>query len=127
MSSIASSNTKPELLVRKFLHSRNYRYRLHYKKLPGRPDIVFVARKISIFINGCFWHQHEGCNRGGIPSTNKNYWKKKLAANIERDKRNIKEITRLGWKAVVLWECDLIDRNKKPRNLEYLIDKIFHD
>lgn len=112
MSQIRSKNTKPELCVRKILHSLGYRFRLHRKGLPGSPDIVFPARKKAIFIHGCFWHQHyvEGCRSSSMPKSNKDYWEKKLQRNVDRDKQNQYNLVQLGWSYLILWECELGDR-----------------
>lgn len=104
MSSIRSTGTKPEMLVRKYLHKSGYRYRVHMKGLPGRPDICFPSKKIAIFINGCFWHNHS-CKDGHYPTSNIEFWHKKITANRERDKRNEKLLKDSGWKVVVIWEC----------------------
>lgn len=110
MRAVKSKGTKPELKVRKLLHHAGYRYRLHRKDLPGNPDIVFPRRCAAIFIHGCFWHQHPGCRHADRPSSNNEYWTKKLNRNVERDERNIASLREMGWKALVLWECEL----KKP-------------
>jgi len=106
MSRIKSKNTKPEIIVRKVLTKLGYRYRLHVKILPGKPDIVFSKRKLVIFINGCFWHQHQGCKRQSLPKTNTEYWHNKLQRNIEKQKKDIDELISLKWKVTIIWECD---------------------
>lgn len=104
---IKAKNTGPERLVRAFLHSLDYRYRIHVASLPGRPDIVFPLRRKAIFINGCFWHGHF-CAHGSIQSkTNTQFWHEKIEKNILRDKRVLAELEALGWKTLTLWECDL--------------------
>lgn len=112
MSAIRSKNTKPELYVRKLLHSLGYRFRLHRKGLPGSPDIVFTSRKKVVFVHGCFWHQHfdERCRSSTMPSSNRSYWKKKLQRNVDRDKQNQHDLAELGWSYLILWECELGDR-----------------
>lgn len=109
MSRIKGKNTKPELFVRSILHSMGYRFRIHKKDLPGQPDIVLAKYKTVIFINGCFWHQHEKCRRSNIPKTNKDYWIPKLKRVKERDKENYKTLKSAGWKVLVVWECILKD------------------
>ena len=107
MSAIKSKNTKPEIIVRKFLHSKGYRFRIHRKDLPGCPDIVLPKYKTVIFVNGCFWHRHEGCKYKTTPKTRKDFWENKFNENIKRDKNNFKELKNLNWKVLVIWECEL--------------------
>ena len=106
MSLIRSTDTKPEIIVRKLLHSLGYRFRLHKKDLPGKPDIVLTKYKSVIFVHGCFWHQHKNCNRSNLPKSNILYWKDKLTGNIKRDKKHRKELQKLGFKIIVVWECE---------------------
>ena len=105
MSRIRSKDTKPEMIVRSLLHRMGYRFRLHRKDLPGKPDIVLPKYKTVIFIHGCFWHQHKGCQRGNMPKSNKEYWILKISSNIERDKKNSAKLRRAGWKVLKVWEC----------------------
>jgi DNA mismatch endonuclease, patch repair protein len=105
MSNVKSKNTKPEKLVRSLLHKLGYRFRLH-KDLPGHPDIVLSKYKAVIFVHGCFWHQHPGCKKATYPKNNADFWIRKLDTNIERDRRNEMELERLGWKVLVVWECE---------------------
>lgn len=107
MARIHGRNTQPELLVRRILYKMGYRYRIHYPKLPGRPDLAFPGRRKAVFVHGCFWHQHDGCADAGIPKSNRDFWQKKLAGNIERDQRNVSEIRKLGWNVLILWECQI--------------------
>lgn len=107
MSKIKSKDTKPELLVRKYLFSKGFRYRLHNKKLPGTPDLVLPKYKTAIFINGCFWHGHNNCKYFVIPKTRTEWWLEKISRNIERDTENKKILTELGWKIMEIWECEL--------------------
>ncbi len=100
---------KPEMKVRRLLHSLGYRYRLHSPGLPGCPDLVFPARRKVIFVNGCFWHKHIGCKRVRIPNTNRDYWVAKLERNFQRDQRNIGLLEANAWKVMVVWECQLQD------------------
>ena len=107
MSAIKSKNTKPEIKVRKVLHSMGYRFRLHRKDLPGSPDIVLPKYKTVIFVHGCFWHRHENCKYASTPKTRKEFWENKFKANVKRDKNNFKELKNLNWKVLVIWECEL--------------------
>ena len=107
MSAIKGRDTKPEILLRKLLHSLGYRFRIQRKDLPGRPDIVLPRYKTAIFVNGCFWHRHEGCKYASTPSTNSGFWEKKFAANVERDARNYAALKALGWHVVIIWECEV--------------------
>ena len=120
MSKIKGKNTKPEQVVRSFLHSKGLRYRIHYK-LSGRPDIVFPSKRIAVFVHGCFWHQH-GCKNTTIPKTNTRFWKEKLSTNVNRDKNNIKKLSDQGWNALVIWECEIED--KRSKTLESLYKTI---
>lgn len=104
MSKIKGKNTKPEMLVRSILHRHGYRFRLHAATLPGKPDIVLPRYKVAIFVHGCFWHLH-GCNNSRIPATRHDWWKEKLETNVFRDLRDIDELNALGWKVLVVWEC----------------------
>ncbi len=107
MRAVKSRDTSPERAVRKLLTAMGYRYRLHSKKLPGAPDIVFPSRKKVIFVHGCFWHGHS-CKRGArTPKTNVTYWRAKIARNVARDARRTLELRRLGWKAKIVWECEV--------------------
>jgi DNA mismatch endonuclease (patch repair protein) len=106
MAGIKGKNTKPELLLRKALHKRGFRYSLHSKLLPGRPDIVFPARKAVIFVHGCFWHGH-GCRYFRVPSTRPEFWKQKFAANKKRDATVAARLRESGWRQMVIWECAL--------------------
>ncbi len=107
MSRIRSTNTRPELIVRKFIHREGFRYRLHVKNLQGKPDLVLPKYKTAIFINGCFWHGHENCNLFQMPKSNKEFWSDKINKNIIRDKSNIARLAEIGWKVIVIWECQL--------------------
>ena len=105
MAAIKSKNTKPEIAVRKNLHALGYRFRLHRKDLPGKPDIVLPKYKTVIFVNGCFWHQHKGCNYSRLPKTNIDFWKRKLEGNTQRDKLKQSKLKDMGWKVINIWEC----------------------
>lgn len=108
MQAVKSRDTKPEIIVRRCLHSMGYRYRLHRKDLPGRPDIVFGSRRKAIFVHGCFWHRHD-CAKGRLPKSRLNYWKPKLDENVIRDKTRLEELDELGWQTLVIWQCELDD------------------
>lgn len=107
MSQIRGTKTKPEDLVAKYLFSQGFKYRRNVKSLPGSPDIVLKKYRTVIFVNGCFWHAHEGCKRFVLPDTNREFWQAKLLRNRERDSENYKLLTNLGWKIFIIWECDL--------------------
>lgn len=109
MSLVRSKDTKPEIAVRRWLHARGYRYRLHVANLPGRPDLVFASRKKVVFIHGCFWHRHAGCSLARMPKSRLDFWGPKLDANAERDRRKLAALTEAGWSALVVWECELRD------------------
>jgi DNA mismatch endonuclease (patch repair protein) len=104
MSRIGGKNTKPELMLRKWLWHRGYRYRLHYAGLPGKPDMAFPGRKKVIFVNGCFWHRH-GCRYFKWPQSNAEFWKRKIESNVQRDRQNYEALTAAGWSYLVVWEC----------------------
>lgn len=126
MSRIKGKDTKPEIIVRKFLHSRGFRYRLHVKNLPGKPDIVLFKYKTVIFVHGCFWHGHSHCRYFVIPKTRTKWWIDKINRNIEKDNENIQSLKMEGWKVCIVWECQL-----KPsgfvQNMENLIVSIIKD
>lgn len=105
MSGIRAKNTTPELVVRKILFARGYRFRLHRKDLPGTPDIFLPKLHTAIFVNGCFWHQHENCHFSKIPSSNEEFWAKKLAGNHDRDIKNIRALLDGGFRVLIVWEC----------------------
>ena len=113
MSAIKSKNTKPEIAVRKLLHSMGYRFRLHRKDLPGSPDIVLPKYKTVIFVHGCFWHRHENCKYATTPKTRKEFWEKKFRENINRDNLNQANLSLKGWKIIIIWECQLKGDIKK--------------
>ena len=123
MAAIKDKDTKPEILVRKFLFSKGLRYRLNNRKLPGSPDIVLKKYKTVIFVDGCFWHGHEGCKYFRLPKSNTSFWETKITRNIERDKETTQALTALGWKVIRIWECEL--RNKSNR--EAALNKLFND
>ena len=118
MSRILSKNTKPELIFRKRLHGLGYRYRLHKKDLPGKPDLYLKKYNLAIFIHGCFWHQH-GCKYSGIPKSNKKFWKSKFNQNTTRDKINLKKLNQIGVRYEIIWECHI--RNQIEKELRRVI------
>ncbi|WP_114793120.1 DNA mismatch endonuclease Vsr [Niabella yanshanensis] len=118
MSKIRSKDTKPEIMLRKALFALGYRYRIHNKKLPGKPDIVLPKYKTAIFVHGCFWHYHADCREGRIPNTNSTFWKEKLLKNISRDQKHQEALQQLGWKVLVCWECDI------EKNIEMVLKTI---
>jgi DNA mismatch endonuclease (patch repair protein) len=120
MSRIRGKNTKPEMIIRSGLHGLGYRFRLHYKKLPGRPDIVLPRYKAIILINGCFWHGHD-CHLFKWPKTRKLFWREKIKDTIERDRRNVDEYYRLGWRVLTVWECVL--KRKDEIELNFILKK----
>ena len=123
MSRIRGKNTKPEELVRKYLFSQGFRYRKNDVRLPGKPDIVLPKYKTVIFVNGCFWHKHEGCKYFVWPKNNDNFWKAKILGNSERDKKNYDKLTELGWKVLIAWECEL-KKAVRDERLSALVSEI---
>ena len=119
MSQIKATNTKPELLVRKFLHAQGFRYKLHDKTLPGKPDIVLPKYKTIIFIHGCFWHGHENCKYYVVPKTRTDWWLNKINCNKTNDAKAIKALKKEGWKVIIVWECKL-----KPDTIEKTLSGI---
>jgi DNA mismatch endonuclease (patch repair protein) len=111
MRAIRGKDTKPERLVRSLVHRMSYRFRLHYSCLPGKPDLVFPARRKVIFVHGCFWHSHR-CKDGLVPNTNQEFWLRKLQRNETRDLKNLKDLKLLGWRSMVIWQCELKKQEK---------------
>ncbi len=107
MAAIRSTNTKPEVMVRKFLWRQGFRYRLNNPRLPGHPDIVLKKYRTCVFVNGCFWHGHEGCRYFRLPSSNTGFWEAKINRNRQRDKEEQKKLASMGWHVIVVWECEL--------------------
>lgn len=118
MSRIRGRNTKPELMLRSMLHREGFRFRLHSKNLPGRPDIVLPRYRTVIFVHGCFWHRHEGCRNATMPSTRREFWSEKFDKNKERDIRSREALESAGWKVCVVWECEL------KSNLETVVNQL---
>lgn len=117
MAKVQSENTSAELKVRSLIHRLGYRFRLHAKNLPGKPDILFPGRRKVIFVHGCFWHQHEGCKRAKRPASNTDYWNKKLDRNVSRDQANLLALQEQGWDVLIVWECE-------TAHLSSLIEKL---
>jgi DNA mismatch endonuclease (patch repair protein) len=109
MSGIKGKNTKPEMLVRSMLHKMGYRFRLHMKDLPGKPDIVLPKYHTVVFVHGCFWHRHSGCKYAYTPKSRTDFWNEKLNRNIERDQSNCKILVEMGWRVLTVWECETVD------------------
>lgn len=105
MAGIRNRDTKPEVVVRKALFAAGFRFRLHRKDLPGSPDVILPGRRIAVFVHGCFWHAHAGCRYAKIPATRQEFWKSKLAANVERDRRACEALLSAGWRVLLVWEC----------------------
>ncbi|WP_050384040.1 very short patch repair endonuclease [Bradyrhizobium pachyrhizi] len=116
MRRIRGRNTGPEMTVRRLLHALGYRYRLHARELPGKPDIVFRSRKVAVFVHGCFWHRHD-CGLAYVPKTRPEFWQRKFEGNITRDQRTRRELEVGGWRVVVVWECQLSDMAALGRRL----------
>lgn len=129
MSHIRAVNTKPEMIVRRYLFSRGFRYRIHCKRLPGTPDIVLRKYRTVIFVNGCFWHGHEGCRYFVLPKSNTEFWQKKIRRNRERDLRDRVRLRQMGWHIIQIWECQLKPKEKDMtlKSIERTLNKIFLD
>lgn len=127
MASIPSKGTKPELIVRHYLFSHGFRYRLNHPRLPGHPDIALRKYRTVIFVNGCFWHGHEECRNYVMPKSRTEYWNEKIKRNKERDKKELVELTHMGWHCITIWECQLKPklREQTLRSLEYTLCHIY--
>ena len=127
MAAIHGKDTKPEMLVRKFLFSCGFRYRLNHPRLPGHPDLVLRKYRTVIFVNGCFWHGHEGCKYFRLPKTNIDFWKNKIERNKERDKKEQCQLAAMGWHCITVWECQLKPkvRNQTLESLAYTLNHIY--
>jgi DNA mismatch endonuclease (patch repair protein) len=117
MSQIRSKDTSPEKIVRSMLHDMGYRFRLHRKDLPGKPDIVLPKYKTVIEVRGCFWHRHKGCKEATMPKSNQDFWLEKFSKNVKRDRKNERKLKALGWKVIVIWECEIKDEEKLASRL----------
>ena len=123
MSRIRSKDTKPEEIVRKYLFSKGLRFRKNDRRYPGHPDVVLPKYKTVVFVNGCFWHRHEGCRYASNPATNREFWNQKFERNVERDAREQKELREMGWNVIVVWECEL-KKAAREETLERLYNEI---
>ena len=127
MAAVKSKNTRPEIIIRHYLWTHGFRYRLNVSRLPGHPDIVLKKYRTCIFVNGCFWHGHEGCDHFTIPKTNTAFWLAKITANKERDKEEQRQLAKMGWHCITVWECELKPkvRDKTLVSLAYTLNHIF--
>jgi len=124
MARIHSADTRPEIQVRSILHRMGYRFRLHAQGLPGKPDIVLARHRTVVFVHGCFWHQHKGCTRANMPKSNREYWKRKLGRNLRRDATNLRLLRSLGWRPIVVWECELRNPARLQQRLKRLLCRV---
>ena len=124
MSRIRSSDTRPEIAVRRTLHAMGFRFRLHRKDLPGRPDLVLPRYRLVLFVHGCFWHQHAACKLASKPKTRRDYWDPKLAGNISRDEQSAKALRSLGWRVEVIWECETRDTGRLDARLTEIMNSV---
>lgn len=122
MAGFTSKNTKPEMVVRRALHRLGFRFRLHRRDLPGKPDILLPRHRLAILVHGCFWHQHTGCRDARIPRTRQDYWSAKFKRNLERDEQTVLALTELGWRVAVIWECEA-RRPQLEADLQALLHK----
>ena len=118
MSAIRGKDTKPEMLIRRALHARGFRFRLHNRALPGSPDLVLPKYRAAVFVHGCFWHRHKECKNTTNPKTKKTFWREKFKANVNRDRKAQEELKSMGWKILIIWECELTDLDKVKRFLK---------
>ncbi len=123
MSRIGAKDTAPEIVVRRLLHGMGLRFRLHVKTLPGSPDVVLPRHRTVVFVHGCYWHRHPGCKRAYTPKTNAEFWEAKFARNVERDRRVSSQLADLGWRVIVVWECE----TRKPDKLLRKLERFLHD
>ena len=122
MAWIKGKDTQPEMKVRRYLHAKGFRYRLHDRSLPGAPDICLPRYHVVIFVHGCFWHRHKSCDLSYIPASNKDICRAKFRRNVDRDRKNTRALIQDGWRVIILWECGL--RRKEPTSLDWLPDAI---
>lgn len=127
MVAIKAKDTKPELIVRKYLWAHGFRYRLNYSRLPGHPDLVLRKYRTCIFVNGCFWHGHEGCKYFVMPKTNTEFWEKKITRNKQRDIEEQQQLAKMGWHVIVVWECELKPKKREQtlKSLAFTLNHIF--
>lgn len=123
MSKISGKETKPEILVRKYLFSKGFRFRKNVKELPGKPDIVLPKYKTIIFVHGCFWHGHS-CKAGKLPKTNKEFWDNKIMSNVIRDEDNIRKLKAEGWFVIIIWQCQLKNKTQQENRLSFLLSEL---
>lgn len=125
MAAIRSKGMRPEIIVRSLVHRLGYRFRLHSKDLPGKPDLVFSSRRAVIFVHGCFWHQHasQRCKIARVPKSNLGYWRPKFRRNVERDENNRKKLRSLGWRVLVLWECSIPNQERLAARIRRFLEK----
>ncbi|MGE8096360.1 very short patch repair endonuclease [Pseudomonas fluorescens] len=121
MAAVRSINTRPELIVRRFLHAHGYRFRIHQKNLPGKPDIVLAKFRVCIFVHGCFWHHHPECRYATSPKTRCEFWNEKFSRNVARDIENVEALKVLGWRVLIIWECQL---KKGQDTLDQLLQQL---
>ena len=126
MSKIGVKDTKPEIIVRTHLFSKGFRYRKNDDRYPGKPDMVLPKYNTIIFVHGCFWHGHKNCKASKLPETRKKFWKKKISDNLERDRKNIQNLEKQGWNVIVVWECEINNKNKREERLRKLINETIH-
>jgi DNA mismatch endonuclease (patch repair protein) len=124
MSRIRGKDTAPEKRVRSMLHRMGYRFRLHRTHLPGKPDVVFVSRRVALFVHGCFWHRHRGCKNCTTPTNNRKFWLEKLRGNAIRDKKNRQALRKLGWTSFVIWECQTEDGRQLKKTLDRFVSTL---
>ena len=121
MSAIKGKNTNPELAVRRYLHAQGFRFRLHRKDLPGKPDLILPKHRLAIFVHGCFWHRHKHCFYATSPATRQKFWSEKLDGNAARDKRKEAELVQAGWRVLIIWECGLKHKSSEINEIDSLI------
>ena len=122
MSRIRSKDMKPEMAVRRLTHAMGYRYRLHRRDLPGKPDLVFPSRRKVVFVHGCFWHRHPGCRRATLPKSNRDFWLAKFQRNAERDAEQQRQLAEQGWAVLIVWECEVQDHDATARRVREFLD-----
>ncbi len=124
MSKIRGQKTKPELVVRKFLFSKGFRYRINDERYPGKPDIILHKYHTAIFVHGCFWHGHESCKAAALPKTNTDFWKEKIENNILRDRKDVELLKNKGWNVIIIWNCEINTQKKREERFARLVEEI---
>lgn len=124
MSQISGKETQPEIILRKYLFSKGFRFRKNDPRYPGKPDIVLPKYKTMIFVNGCFWHGHKGCKAAELPKTRREFWENKINENVLRDARNIKELFKMDWKIIVVWQCEITSKSKRETKFSTVVSEI---